>query len=84
MMQAYLKGGHGTKLVPKVQAIFGFDILKSKGQKKPVASWEINLKEGQGSVSSGAPKKFDANFTMTDEDFYLVCMGKLNPQIAFI
>ena len=32
----------------------------------------------------GAPAKADATFTMTDDDFEKVCLGKLNPQIAFM
>jgi putative sterol carrier protein len=35
-------------------------------------------------VSQSRPKKADATFTMTDEDFNNVCLGKLNPQIAFM
>jgi 3-hydroxyacyl-CoA dehydrogenase/3a,7a,12a-trihydroxy-5b-cholest-24-enoyl-CoA hydratase len=83
MMEQYLKDGHGADLVGKVGAVFGFDILKKKGD-KPTESWEINLKEGKGYAKIGAPKKSDAHFTMTDDDFYQVCMGKLNPQMAFV
>ena len=32
----------------------------------------------------GAAAKPDATFTMTDDDFYKVCMATLNPQIAFM
>jgi len=84
MMQQYLSDGHGKDLVPKVAAVFGFDILKAKGDAKPTASFTINLKDGNGHVKAEAPSKFDANFTMTDEDFHKVCMGTLNPQMAFI
>ena len=30
-------------------------------------------------VKAGAPEKADATFTMTDDDFEAVCLGKLNP-----
>lgn len=83
MMTSYLERGEGKDLVPKVQAIFGFEILKEKGG-KPVGVWEIDLKNGSGVVKKGTPAKADATFTMTDDDFHQVCMGKLNPQVAFM
>ena len=46
--------------------------------------YEIDLKNGQGDVHQRKPKSADATFTMTDADFDNVCMGKLNPQIAFM
>jgi len=84
MMEQYLADGHGKDLIPKVSAVFGFDILKKKGEKKAAAQFTINLKEGNGHVKVEAPKKADATFTMTDDDFHKVCMGTLNPQMAFI
>ena len=42
------------------------------------------MKDGQGHCKKGKPEKADATFTMTDEDFEKVCMGTLNPQIAFM
>merc|ERR1719454_923599 len=83
MMATYLNQGHGKALIPKVDAVFGFEITKKKGE-KPSAVFAIDLKNGQGKTSKGAPEKADATFTMTDEDFFNVCMGKLNPQIAFM
>lgn len=83
MMAAYLAGGHGKALIPKVDAIFGFQITEKKGA-KPSLIYEINLKNGQGHCKQGKPAKADATFTMTDNDFELVCLGKLNPQIAFM
>jgi 3-hydroxyacyl-CoA dehydrogenase/3a,7a,12a-trihydroxy-5b-cholest-24-enoyl-CoA hydratase len=83
MMKTYLDQGHGKPLIPKVDAIFGFEILKVKGGKVEV-TYEIDLKNGQGNVRKGKPEKADATFTMTDEDFDQVCLGKLNPQMAFM
>lgn len=45
MMQVYLDKGEGKDLVPKVQAVFGFDITKKKGA-KPTLTYEIDLKNG--------------------------------------
>ena len=83
MMATYLNQGMGKPLIPKVDAVFGFEITMKKGQ-KPSAVYAIDLKNGQGKTTKGAPAKADATFTMTDEDFHKVCMGKLNPQIAFM
>jgi len=45
MMRVFLERGEGKALIPKVNAIFGFDIIKSKGG--PIAaSYEIDLKNG--------------------------------------
>jgi 3-hydroxyacyl-CoA dehydrogenase/3a,7a,12a-trihydroxy-5b-cholest-24-enoyl-CoA hydratase len=57
--------------------------LKAKGGKVE-AIYEIDLKNGQGNVKKGKPATADATFTMTDADFEAVCLGKLNPQVAFM
>lgn len=83
MMATYLNQGLGKDLIPKVASTFGFEITATKGS--PVALiYEIDLKNGQGSTKKGKPASADATFTMTDDDFEAVCMGKLNPQIAFM
>lgn len=83
MMATYLNQGLGKDLIPKVASTFGFEITATKGG--PVALiYEIDLKNGQGQTKKGKPATADATFTMTDDDFEAVCMGKLNPQIAFM
>ena len=83
MMYTYLAEGHGKAIIPKVQAIYCFEITKAKGGKVE-AIYEIDLKNGQGTVKKGKPASADSTFTMTDADFDLVCLGKLNPQMAFM
>ena len=83
MMYTYLAEGHGKDLVPKVASIYGFEITRTKGGKVE-AIFEIDLKNGQGTVRKGKPEAPDATFTMTDADFEQVCLGKLNPQMAFM
>ena len=83
MMATYLAQGNGKDLIPKVSATYGFEILKTKGGKVEVV-YEIDLKHGQGEVKKGKPESPDATFTMTDDDFEAVCMGKLQPQVAFM
>jgi 3-hydroxyacyl-CoA dehydrogenase/3a,7a,12a-trihydroxy-5b-cholest-24-enoyl-CoA hydratase len=83
MMLTYLGQGHGKDLVTKVAAIYAFEITKTKGGKVE-AVYEIDLKNGQGNVKKGKPAAADATFTMTEADFEQVCLGKLNPQMAFM
>lgn len=45
MMSAYLAAGHGKELIPKVSAVFGFEITKTKGG-KVLGTFEIDLKNG--------------------------------------
>lgn len=55
-----------------------FNIQAKKGG--PVAkTYTIDLKNGNGKVTPGETAKPDATFTMVDEDFANVCLGKLNP-----
>lgn len=68
MMSAYLAAGHGKDLIPKVSAVFGFEISKTKGG-KVLGTFEIDLKNGQGSTNKRKPASADATFTMTDADF---------------
>jgi 3-hydroxyacyl-CoA dehydrogenase/3a,7a,12a-trihydroxy-5b-cholest-24-enoyl-CoA hydratase len=83
LIKAYLGGEEGKALVKSVAAVFQFDILDKKGG-KIVKSFVIDLLNGSGSVKDGAAEKYDALFTMTDEDFFGVTNGTLNPQMAFI
>lgn len=78
MMKTYLDQGLGKDLVPKVASIFGFEICRTKGGKIE-SVYEIDLKNGNGDVKKGKPASADATFTMTDDDFEGVCLGKLNP-----
>lgn len=77
-MSSFLERGEGKPLVPKVGAVFEFEILRKKGD-KPESTFTIDLKNGDGKVTKGKAPKADAIFTMTDDDFEQVCTGKLNP-----
>lgn len=83
LMKNYLSTGEGKHLIQKVGGIFQIDVLDKKGG-KVVKQWTIDLKNGQGSVSQGPHEKYNALFSVSDEDFYQICQGKLNPQMAFI
>jgi len=48
-MGAFLAGGHGKDIIKKVNGTYGFNVLKKKGG-KPIAVWDINLKNGDGYV----------------------------------
>lgn len=83
IMRVFLERGEGKHLIEKVNGTYNFEITKVKNG--PVAkTWIIDLKNGNGSVSVGRLPSPDATFTMTDDDFEQVCLGKLNPQNAFL
>ena len=82
MMGVYLARGEGKAVIEKLQATYQIDILPKKGA-PVIKSWILDLKNGNGSVKQGK-EKTDSTFIMTDEDFAQVCMGKLNPQTAFM
>ena len=78
----YLARGEGGNAIKVCQATYNFDITKTK-KGKPFKTWGVDLKNGNGAVGKPFDKP-DATFRFTDSDFYDVCMGKLNPQIAFL
>ena len=83
MMEEYLARGEGKDLPEKVGAIFQFDVRAKKGG-PIVQSWEIDLKNTPPTCKKGKSSGPDATFTMVDSDFEKVCMGTLNPQMAFM
>jgi 3-hydroxyacyl-CoA dehydrogenase/3a,7a,12a-trihydroxy-5b-cholest-24-enoyl-CoA hydratase len=83
LMKNYLSTGEGKHLIQKVGGIFQMDILDKKGG-KVVKQWTIDLKNGQGTVTEGPSDKNNALFSVSDEDFFQICSGTLNPQMAFI
>ncbi|XP_061755511.1 peroxisomal multifunctional enzyme type 2 [Nerophis ophidion] len=71
----------GDDLVKKVNAVFGWEITKDG---KTAAQWVIDLKNGSGALHPGPyVGKADVTFTVSDEDFMDVVLGKVNPQKAF-
>jgi len=55
MMRVYLERGEGKALIPKVDAVFNFEI-KTKKNGPVVKSYVIDLKNGQGKVYQGTDK----------------------------
>jgi 3-hydroxyacyl-CoA dehydrogenase/3a,7a,12a-trihydroxy-5b-cholest-24-enoyl-CoA hydratase len=82
MMAAFMDLGEAEKLVKQVDSVYIFEILQKKGG-PVVKKFVIDLKNGKGKVYEGTTNA-DATFTMVDEDFEAVCLGKLNPQNAFM
>jgi 3-hydroxyacyl-CoA dehydrogenase/3a,7a,12a-trihydroxy-5b-cholest-24-enoyl-CoA hydratase len=83
LIKNYLASGDGKENVKKVQGIFQIDVLDKKGGKL-VKTFTIDMKNGNGSVTEGGNEKANATFSVSDDDFYQICTGKLNPQMAFI
>ena len=82
-MKAYVEQGLAKNAVKKCNASYQFNILDKKDGKVVLQFW-IDIREGQEKAGMGAFEKPDATFVMTDQDFYDMCMGKLNPQMAFV
>nr|AZL94344.1 hydroxysteroid 17-beta dehydrogenase 4 [Nephromyces sp. MMRI] len=76
-----ISSGEGQKKLEKVKYIYQLDLL-TKGS-API-SFTLDLKSNPPTAFFGTPEKFDAQFTMTDENFYNIMTGALNPQAAFI
>ncbi|XP_053263872.1 peroxisomal multifunctional enzyme type 2 [Podarcis raffonei] len=73
---------HGSELVKKVNAIFQWNITKDG---KTAVQWTIDLKNGSGDVYQGPARgKADIIFSLSDDDFVDLVLGKINPQKAFI
>jgi len=63
-------------LVSKVGGVFHFKV----GGK----SWVVDLKNGKGSVKSGAPATSDCTVTVGEEDFINMMLGKASGQSLFM
>ena len=83
LMKAFVEAGLADKAVKKCNAIYQFDIL-DKPQGKKVFSFWIDVTEAGQKVGEGDHAKPDATFEVSDEDFFKMCNGKLNPQMAFM
>ncbi|XP_025716566.1 peroxisomal multifunctional enzyme type 2 [Callorhinus ursinus] len=71
----------GHEVAEKVNAVFEWHITKGG---HTAAKWTVDLKSGSGKVYQGPAKgSADATFTLSDEDFMDVVLGKLDPQKAF-
>jgi len=63
-------------LVQKVNGVFQFNV---DGK-----SWTVDLKNGTGSVKTGAPAKADVTITANNNDFISLMTGKANGQQLFM
>eukprot|EP01006_Ploeotia_vitrea_P027601 TRINITY_DN60378_c1_g1_i1.p1 TRINITY_DN60378_c1_g1~~TRINITY_DN60378_c1_g1_i1.p1 ORF type:complete len:565 (+),score=347.26 TRINITY_DN60378_c1_g1_i1:104-1798(+) len=71
-------------MVKKVGVVYRFDVSGGAGGAQ--ASWVVNLKQGDGSVTEGkyGSGKADCIIIMKDADLIKLMSGKLNPQSAFM
>ena len=83
LMKAYVDAGLAKNASKKCNASYNF-ILTDKKDGAVVASFSIDLREGHEKVSTEKIDKPDATFQMVESDFHNMCLGKLNPQIAFV
>ena len=83
LIKAYVEAGLAKNAVKKCNASYQF-LITDKKDGQPIYKFWVDLREGQEKVNEGIFEKPDATFQMTDEDFHNMCLGKLNPQIAFV
>ena len=83
LMKSYVDAGHAQKAADKCDASYQFNLAEVKDGPIKYQFW-VSLKKSAQSSGLGKMEKPDATFTMTASDFFDVCMGKLNPQMAFI
>lgn len=78
MMEKALKD-EGPALVSKTRGVYRFVINQGEGV------WVLDLKNGNGQIRAGdKDSKADVTLTVGDDDFVLICSGKLNAQQAFM
>ena len=83
LMKTYIEAGLAKNASKKCNASYNF-ILTDKKDGVVVTSFSIDLREGHEKVSKEKLEKPDATFQMVESDFHNMCLGKLNPQIAFV
>ncbi|XP_076939938.1 sterol carrier protein 2-like [Bidens hawaiensis] len=82
-MKVHLSTDAGKAITKKIGLVYQFNIAPKKlGFNEE--SYVVDLKKGEvtkGPYEGGKP---DATFSFTDEDFFKVATGKMNPQMAFM
>ena len=70
---------HGAEIVPKVLAVYAFEIREKKGGSP--TTFTVDLKNGSGQIKEGKIDgvKPEATFVMLDADFVKLVNRKLNP-----
>lgn len=67
----------------KINAVYQWNIISNK---KPAATWVVDLKAKPGDIYKGEPKdkKADVTLTLEDADMVALVTGKLNAQRAYM
>ena len=65
-----------------MRSVYLFEILEYKGA-VPVL-YTVDLKNGKGKITKGRVGSVDATFTMLDDDFIELAMGKITTKKALV
>lgn len=82
LMKAFIEAGLAEEAVKKCDSIYQFEITDKKTGKSAFQFW-VAVNKNEQKAGTGSRKDADATFTVSDEEFFDICMGKLNPQVAF-
>ena len=82
LMKTYVEGGMASKAVQKCNSTYQFNLTDKKSGKMMFQFW-VSVKKDEQKAGTGSYNKPDATFQISEEDFNNVCLGKLNPQVAF-
>ncbi|XP_076000827.1 sterol carrier protein 2 [Genypterus blacodes] len=72
----------GEQLVNKIRGVFTFEVKDGPEGKKAV--WTVDVKNGNGCVTTDSGVKADCTIAMADQDLLDLMTGKMNPQTAFM
>ena len=82
LMKVYVEEGKADKAIKKCNSIYQFVITENESENIAFQFW-VSVKPENQSAGEGVHKSPDATFTISNKHFFDVCIGKLNPQVAF-
>ncbi|CAN0922302.1 Sterol carrier protein 2 [Linum grandiflorum] len=82
-LKRFLETDEGLEIRKKINLVYQFNIAPKKIGFEEVI-YTIDLKKGEVTQGPYEGGKADAVFSIKDDDFVKLALGKMNPQIAFM